>query len=416
MYSPKGRPVVELFGDASTIRSRGTQITSLGRKMESSSTLLRGLIEDSAGMKGEAVEKLQEVVGDTHVALADAAKLYKPTGPILVSYADALDVHQPRIRTLVEECGDAQQAYSSAPGYREGERPFWAQPAPWRSDEEKERMGEENEADDLQKEKLYDSYRKSLKDFDDAVDSWELAFDEAADKIDDAFKGKIEDGFWDNVDGFVAGVVKVLQVVGTIVAIAAIIIGGPIFAIIGGIIAVATLALVAYQFFRGDASGWDLALAIIGVIPFGSLGKLAQGKQGLVNFAGDAVTAFKPSTWSAAAGQLNNMAMAGRFAGGGFTGMLQSGRTLWQLNNPAGVGDVMARFIFGKNTTGLVDLTDAMSNGARGWQYSPVLPAAWEFTHMVIGSPIKTVDKILEWTGNGDKKITKQVPWLGAIL
>lgn len=416
MQSPKGRWVSALTGDAGTIRSRGNQISSLGRQMESSATFLKSLADETDGMKGEAAKKLQEVVGETHVELGKAARLYKPTGPILVTYANALSEHQPRVQQRVDECESTYGSYSSAPGFREGQRPFWAQPAPWRSEEEKESMGDDNDSEDRAKERLHEAHQTALRQFDLEVDSWEDAFNTAADQIEDSFDGKIEDGFWDNVDGFVAGTLKVLQVIGTIVAIASIIIGGPIFAAIGAVIAVATLALVAYQFFRGDASGGDLALAIVGVIPFGSLGKLFQGKQGLIDFAGDTFAAFKPSTWSAAAGQLNHMAMAGRFAGGGFQGMLQSGRTLWQLNNPMGVGDVMARFMFGTNSSGMGEMIENMTGGANGWALSTTLPAAWEFTHTMVSGSIGAIDNIAEWTGNDDKKITSQVPWLGAIL
>lgn len=414
MLSPKGRQVVELEGESGAIRARGTEITTLGEQMQTSAAFLGRLADQASGMKGEAVEKLQEIVGDTHIELGRAAALYQPTGPILVGYADALDEHQPRVRLRVGTCEQAKAAFDAAPGYLD--RPFWAEPAPWRSDDEKQSMGEENAEDDREKQRLHEEYLESLRDFDTEVDSWEAVFDSTSDAIEDAFDGKIEDSFWDDVDGGVAVVVKVLQVAGTVLAVAAIIIGGPIIAALGAVVAVATLALVAYQFFRDDASGMDLALAIVGVIPFGSAGKLFQGKSGLLNFAGDAFPAFKPSTWSAAASQLDEIAMAGRFAGGGMQGLAQSGRTLWQLNNPAGVGDVFTRLMFGKDTTKLTGTVDTMMAGSRGWANSTTLPAAWEFTHMMISGPIKMTDKIATWTGHGDKSISKRVPWLGALL
>ncbi|MBO9625079.1 MAG: hypothetical protein J7484_01740 [Microbacterium sp.] len=416
MYSPKGRWVGELQGQPGVIRDRGNKITELGGQMETSAKFLRTLAGDASGMKGKAVEKLQEVVGDTYEELDRAAKLYKPTGPILVDYANALDEFQPRIKARVADCEDAKSAFDGAPGYPEGGRPIWAQPAPWRSDDEKKTMDEDNATEDREKQRLQEEYQDALKAFDTDVDSWEHIFDQTADRIEDAYDGKIEDGFWDNVDGAVAVLVTVLQVVGAIVAIAAIIIGGPIIAAIGAVIAVATLALVAYQFLRGDANGWDLALAVVGIIPFGSVGKLFQGKSGALAFLGDAFKAFKPSTWSAASGQLHNIAMASRFAGGGASGFLQGGRTFWQLNNPAGIGDIMSRLAFGKDTTSLTNLVETMTGGSRGWANSTTLPAAWEFTHMIIGAPIKLTDKIANWTGNGDKSISKQVPWLGKLL
>ena len=175
------------------------------------------------------------------------------------------------------------------------------------------------------------------------------------------------------------------------------------------------LVVVAYQFFRKDASKTDLALAVLGAIPFGSAGKLFQGKGGVMSFLGDALPVSK-SSYSAAAGQLNNMRMASNFAGGGFKGFVQGGRTMWQLNNPAGVGDVATRLFLGKDVKTVAALTDTMTGASRGFARSTTLPAVWEFTHMVIGAPVKMTDKIATWTGHGDKAVSKKVPWLGAVL
>ncbi|MFE6735287.1 hypothetical protein [Microbacterium sp. NPDC057650] len=412
MYSPKGRWVEELEGDSAAIRRRGNQITRLGGQMSHSASFLQSLAGQADGMKGEAVDKLREVVGDSYKQLGQAADLYAPTGPILVDYADELSGFQTIIRTRVQDCNDAKSGYDDAPGYREGARPFWAQPAPWRSDEEKEQMGDQNDVDDRAKERLHEAYQDALKAFDHDVDSWEEVFDSTAGKIEDGFKGKIKDGFWDNVDGVVSVIVTVLQYAGMVIAIAAIIIGGPIIGAIAAVVAVATLALVAYQFFRGDASGWDLALAVVAVIPFGSLGKFAQGKSGVVSILGDTFKAFKPSTYSAAAGQLRNMSMASHFAGGGFKGFLQGGRTMWELSNPKGIGDIVSRLMLGKDTTKLSELAESMAAGGRGWQASSIVPGAWEFTHTVLYAPVTTIDNVMKLTGNQDKALTTQYPWL----
>ena len=57
-----------------------------------------------------------------------------------------------------------------------------------------------------------------------------------------------------------------------------------------------------------------------------------------------------------------------------------------------------------------------MTAGSQGWARSTTVPAAWEFTHMMIAGPIKMTDKIANWTGHGDQAISKRVPWLGAVL
>lgn len=412
IMSPRGRHVTGLAGDAGGIRDRGRQITRLGNQMSTSATFLSNLAADTAGMKGEAVEKLQEIVGDSHVQLEQAAKLYKPVGPILVDYAGILDEYQPRIRVRVDSCQSTLDAYHAAPGFRPGQRPFWAQPAPWRSDEEREAMSQDNDAEDARKQQLWDAHQTALADFDRDVDSWEDLFDETASRVDASFAGKIKDSFWDNVDGFVSAAVEVLKVAGMILAVASIIIGGPIIAALAAVVSIATLALVAYQFARGDAGGWDLALAIVGVIPFGSLGKLAHGKQGLIDIAGDTFKAFKPSTWTAAAGQWNTLTTAFRLGGGGWSGLASSGSKLWTMSNPNGIGDIMTRFMFGKDTGSLTDTIENMLGGSRGWQNSPVFPAAWEFTHTLLYSGVRVTDNIATWTGNSDKKLTTQFPWL----
>ncbi len=60
-------------------------------------------------------------------------------------------------------------------------------------------------------------------------------------------EGKVKDGFWDNLDGFVAGLQKVLSWAGLVVGVLAIIVGGPILALIGAVIGVFALAFTIYQ-------------------------------------------------------------------------------------------------------------------------------------------------------------------------
>lgn len=416
MYSHKGRRVEELYGEATAIRTRGRKVSELGTTMETSAAFLKSLADESDGMKGKAVEKLKEIVGDTHVELDRAAKLYKPTGPILVKYADALDEHQPLVRQRSTACYTAQDNFDSAPGYREGRRPFWAQPAPWRSEEEKQSMGDDNDAEDREKERLHGEYQEALTQFDLAVDSWEEAFNAAADEIEDAFDGKIEDGFWDNVDGIVTQLQTVLSWAGMIIAIAAIIIGGPIVALIGAVIGALTLALTIYQVIRGDKGGWDLAIAIVGVIPFGSAGKLFQGSAGRLSFLSEMATAFKPSAWSAAIKQGQTLSVISRFAGGGFKGFLEGSKHFLKMNNPAGIGDIMTRLMFGKNVSGLEDIISGMSGGANGFCNSTTLSAAWQFTYTVVSGSWNVVNKIAGWTPGDHQTPNQKFPWVGAVL
>lgn len=409
-FSPAGRGICDLSGDAATIRRHGNEITSLGNQMIDGADFLASLAEQTTEQRGKAVEKLREIVGDTHVELRRAGRMYQPTGPVLVSYATSLAEAQPRVNAAVTECRTLWSAYDGAPGLMPGER------GPVPDDQEGTPEAEEQADQDAAKQDKYEAFIAQARIFDSEIDTWEDAFDTAVSGIGDILDGSIEDGFWDDVDGFVAGTLQVLQVIGIIVAIAGIIIGGPIIALIAGIVGVLTLALTIYQFCRSDTGMTELILAIVGVIPFGSMGKLFQGGAGRLAFLGDTFMAFKPSSWTAAISQGQNLTMISRFAGGGFSGLLAGGREFLTMNNPAGVGDVMTRLMFGKDVKGLTGMIDAMSGGANGFCNSTTIAAGWEFAYTVISGSWKLGDKIATWTGNGGKGPSGSVPWVGAVL
>lgn len=404
--SPAGREITTLYGDPGAIRRRGSEIISMGSRMIAGADFLQSLAEESDRQKGEAVEKLREIVGDTHHELRRAGNMYKPTGPILKTYADALSSCQPRVRQAVEECQIRWQSYQSAPGYPSGERPWWAK------EEDGSPEAESAAQQDAAKQRMYDSYAAQAQAFDREMDTWETAFDTAVSSIGTILDGSIRDSFWDNVDGFVASALEVLKWAGIILAIAAIIIGGPIVALLASIVGLLTLALTIYQYSRGDTGRTELVLAILGAIPFGSLGKLAHGRQGLTAIAGDTFMAFKPSSWTAAAGQWNTLKTAFSLGGGGLNGLTSSASKLWTMSNSNGVGDILTRFMFGKDTGKMTDMIENMIGGSRGWVNSPVFPAAWEFTHMLLYSGVRTTDNIARIPGLEGASLTSHFPWL----
>lgn len=408
--SPAGREIIELHGDPGTIRRRGSQIISMGSRMISGADFLQSLSDQTDDQRGEAVGKLREIVGETHHELRRAGKMYKPTGTVLVDYANALADCLPRVKSAVDTCEIRWQSYQSSPGYLDGQRPTWGAPDAGTPE------AEADAADDAAKQRRYDSFISGAQVFDREMDTWEDAFDTAVDSIGTILDGGIQDSFWDNVDGFVAGVLVILQWAGIILAIAAIIIGGPIIALLGAIAGVLTLALTIYQFTRGDTGLTQLLLAVVGVIPFGSMGKLFQGNPGRLAFLGDAFTAFRPSAWSAAITQGQTLSVISRFAGGGTSGFLAGGRAFLTMNNPTGVGDIMTRLMFGKDTNRLSQMADALGGGANGFCLSTTLPAAWEFGHTIVSGSWNLVDRIATWTGNGDKKPSSLFPWVGAVL
>lgn len=405
--SPAGRPIAYVFGDPTTIKERGTEIEELGQMMLDSASQLQAVSDGSDGLKGKAVDKLREGVGDVHGRLKEAGELYKPTGPIVHAYGVALEREQPQIQGHVDTCQSLWETYVALPGSVEPRGTGgWFQP------DADSPEAEQQAAEDKAKKDAFDAWEAEAKRFDNDYDHWESAFDTAAGNIDETLAGKIEDSFWDNLDGFVAGLVKVLQVAGMILAVAALIIGGPIVAAIAAVVAVLTLVLTIYQYVRNDAGKLDLALAIVGVIPFGSIGKLAQGKAGVMPFVADvAGGAFKPSTYSAAAQQLRTISMASRFGGGGLSGLRSGAGALWQLNNPEGFGTVMTRLLTGKTPGDFAELSKSFGEGFEAITW---IPGAFDFTHGLFGNAIKLANYGTQFAGTeGLSEKFPVLPFLG---
>lgn len=411
--SPRGRAIETLEGDAGTITARGRRIESIGRQMVESAEVLRSLVEGGDGQQGKAIEKVREIVGDTHAELRRAGERYQPTGPILIEYGQAVSSVQPLISAAVSAAEAAWNAYAGAPGTLDDRPAPLVEPEPGSA--AAQQLADQAE-DDARKRELYDEFRYEAAVFDRHYDTWDEAFDRAASSIGDVLDGSIRDSFWDDTDGVLAVVLEVLGYIGIAVAILGIIIGGPIFALIGSVIGVITLLLTAYQVLRGDAGPEKLVIAIISLIPFGKVGKLFQGKPGLVDFAGDMFTAFRPSSWSAAAGQVNSLRTIAAFSTSAPNSFVNVSRGLWQMNNPAGVGDIMCRFMFGPNSTGVTGLAESVAGSARGWCNSTVISAAWQGAYTMVSGSWSAIDKIALWTGNADRKPSSLLPWVGAVL
>ena len=379
--SPKGREIEKLEGEPGPIISRGNDITELGQQMKASAALLEKIADGADGQNGLAVEKLQEVVGDVFEELKKAADRYEPTGPVLVTYGEALAELKPLISTAVADCQEEWHEYESK---RSAVGNAWLTPlTPPPADPEPnpaepyDPFKARDEAVDAAQgaaDAQYEKWKDEARVFDGYYDDWEDAFEKAARDIGKATEGNISDSKWDDLDGFVAGALEVLKWVGLAVAVLGIIIGGPFLAALGAIIGIATLLLTIYSFSRGNSSGWDLAFAIVGVIPFGSMGKLFSGQKMafLDDMAGGLLTS---GGRSAITGELAGIAhgITTGFArgGGGLPGLirgLRGGTLAWAGPNGMGAGNIISRLFTGQNMNhwnqGTLDALD-------------VLPAVW---------------------------------------
>ena len=121
--------------------------------------------------------------------------------------------------------------------------------------------------------------------YDEAWDDWYDAFDRAARNIEEGVSGKIEDSWKDDLRGALDFLASVLAVAGIILAVLAIVVGGPIIAALAAIVAVATLVVALTRKLAFDDGSWlDVAFGVIGVVPF--IGPAARTFRGLGSASG----------------------------------------------------------------------------------------------------------------------------------
>jgi hypothetical protein len=327
MYSPAGRFIEPVTGEPGSIIERGRAMTRLGRQMESCATTLETI--KSSGLSdyaGKAVEKLQETIGDSYETLREAAELYKPLGPVIRDYGLALDSIQPTLNARASRCEQLWAEFGSLPGSVEP-RGVGGLFQPEEGSDEAEEQADEDAA----KKAAHDEFLEAAGLWDDSYDSWEHAFDTAVTGLNDEMAGTIEDGGWRSFLGWAS---SALGWVGLIVGVAALIIGGPILAAIALVVGVLLLAVTIVQAVQyGDKNGWDIALAVVGVLPFGKLGSKLL-RPDLADEALDVFKVFKPSTWtkpftnaSEMDGLLSLIAKDGWRSSAGWTNALVKGLT-----------------------------------------------------------------------------------------
>lgn len=358
--SPQGREIGLLVGNADAIVSRGNAVTTLGDQMISSAAMLKSIADGASGQSGLAVEKLQEIVGDCHEELKLAGGRYQPTGPVLVTYGNVVAEVQPLIKTAVENCEEDWKTFLSK------QADVWNAHIAHYPVASLAVGAEAEDSSDLRKDAVdeaqgladtaYSDWETGAIAFDTYYDSWEDAFTKAAEEIGTANSGGIEDSRWDDLDGFVAGALEVLKWVGLALTVLGIIIGGPFIAALAAIVGIATLLLTIYSFSRGNSSALDLVMSVVGVIPFGSLGKLFSGnKLGFLDdMAGGLITSGGRANILGDFKAMGSGFNAG-FAftqGGGirqFFGGLNGSRANWMSHDGGGFSNVMSRLFTGRS-------------------------------------------------------------------
>lgn len=265
--SPRGREIKHVEGRPGDIVSRGKQIESLGKKMHDAATTLQTLKDNTLSdgqQQGQAIQKLQEIIGDSHEKLREAGDLYEPVGPVLVQYGESLESCKPRIDGSANTCKELWSTYESLPGDKDDST----------TEEEGGLLGiggtdKEEATENKAKKEAYENWQSEAEVFDTWYDVWEDAFDTATNGITDGTSGAIEDSWWSDA-------ADILGWVAFAVGIVALVIGGPILGALALIVGALYLVAVLGQFFNDEANGWDIFLAAVAIVPIGKLSTFAK--------------------------------------------------------------------------------------------------------------------------------------------
>lgn len=306
MKTHKGHEVEVVAGDAGSIQNRGTQIKELGDQMVAAAGTLKGIKDGSLVGKGYAMDKIKDVVGEVHGDLDEAGRRYKPAGKTLSDYATVLASVQAQMRTIVTDCGTSQAALNSAEGDAEqadhalslhntamAEHPSAPENAAADRTKGQNLSGAASAAHSALSTAKAD-HDHNLERFDTAYDTWHEAYEKAVSGLGDANKIG-EDTTWENIAGVLAVISDWVGWIGLAIAVVGLIVGGPFFAIAALVVGVIALGLTFALMFDGRKDGWDLAWAVVGILPVGKLGKIfGDGKAKILsNFGSEFIGQFR---------------------------------------------------------------------------------------------------------------------------
>lgn len=271
--SPRGHEIRRIGGDGEAIKGRGTEMESLGMQMRESARLLKAIADGAEG-KGYSIERIRENVGDLHVDLGRAGDRYEPSGRVVREYGEALIAHQPTLNTVADECAELWRAYEAARGaFLDVDSAV----PPLAETPEQQELREQGTAElrDASGD-AYEAWREAAARYDAPFETWDEAYDNALNGLRDANDRGVEDGFWDDALPAIEAILVVLAVAGIVLAVLAIVIGGPLILLLGAIAGLLTLGLTIWKVAAGRGNGWDIFTAALGVFPFGRLAKLGN--------------------------------------------------------------------------------------------------------------------------------------------
>ncbi|MFJ2551247.1 putative T7SS-secreted protein [Microbacterium sp. NPDC087591] len=416
MQTTRGRNVEVIAGDPVAIDARATQISELAEDMLSAAVVLRGIGDGSIRGKGYAMDKIREVVEDSHKDLKEAGERYQPAGTVLGRYADALSTAQQQMSTIVSDCEDSLSALSTRQtAAADAQSDFnshttalaWNPPAPDAEDastRESDRLEQAAASAATALAQAREAHDANLGRFDTVYDSWESAYETAVNDLEDANKIG-EDSTWENIAGVIAVIAEILSWVGLGLAVLGLIIGGPFIAALAVIVAVVSLVLTVALMFDGRKGIGDLLWSVVGILPIGKLGMLFK-KGGQLKFLGEIGKGItKPFQQIRG---LNNLQFAPRSGWradwlpkfDAFAGRVSGVK----MTGPFSLTGMLDRLVGGTNRSFTIAFTNAVNSApkqAMGTQLLSQLPTALQ--NVVGGAPtaFEQAFNVYKWIDRG---------------
>lgn len=258
--------IMQISGNAAAIEERGREIESLGQQMNEAAKLLDD-IDMGAETRGKSLDAIKDVVGDAADDLRTAGTRYEPSGKVLWQYGAALETAQTRITNLMPDLETAWSAYTT-------------EYANWEADEQlpDPEPGESTSArttwSDVERER--DTWETHATTYEGIYETWWSAYEDARKGIEDANDEGVEDNWVDDHLEALELALDILSYAGIALALVACILGGP-FILLAALAGLAALALTVIKVTGGHGNGWDIAMAAVGVFPFGKAAGLFKG-------------------------------------------------------------------------------------------------------------------------------------------
>lgn len=268
--SPKGREVERIGDTGAAIVARAGQIESLGERMLRAADTLRLMVDGQVG-SGLSLDAVRDQGEEVHADLRKAGERYKPSGTALKAYGQVVAEVAPGLNRAADDCETLWETVRSrAAEVDDAER------TPEAPDGGTDARETATAAATSSLATAKEEWEEAARRFDGYYDTWDDAYDDALAGLRGANEDGVQDGFWDDALPFVDGLVKVLEIVGLVLLVAALVVGGPLVAALATVVAILTLLGTIVLFAKGRKGGKDLTLAIIGVIPFGKFAKFAD--------------------------------------------------------------------------------------------------------------------------------------------